>query len=473
MLDGPFGNVVIPHSSPERAGAGSDSAARARRPAHSGAEAVGPTVPDPGAPGQVSVGLRTRLGSPRRLDLQSPGARHRAHRATTQRRNDKDRMTPLKSRLLDDYVSPKILFGPSGSAASRPAAEALRRDPRYQRLSARLAAAGFFEPAPAAYAARIALLLAVFAAAFAALLRAPAWPARIACWAAIGFALVQGGFVSHEATHGAISKRPIVAQAVGQCFQTLLVGLAFSYFWRSHELHHFHVNEEGYDPDTVSGLLSVFPSSALQKRGLGRLTTRLQHVLVVVLSPAWGVGLKWDSLTYVLRNPKKTRIDQVALALHAALWFGLGSWCVGPAAAIVNYLGWLAFAGVYMFLVIPWNHVGKRQIHDGASLPFLEQQLATTRNLGTSFVMDFLLMGQNCHVEHHLFPSVPAARLGRGRRILREFCREEGLPYREHGYLEGMGEALRHLAAIARGSALLAQTDPLGASPPGSTSTAS
>jgi fatty acid desaturase len=359
-------------------------------------------------------------------------------------------MTPHKSRLLDDYRSPKILFGASSSAASRPAAEALARDPRYRRLRERLAAAGFFEPAPLAYAARIGLSLGVFAAAFAALLGDPGWPLRIACWAAIGFALVQGGFLSHEATHGAISRKKVVIHAVGQCFQTVLVGLAFSYFWRSHELHHYHVNEDRLDPDTESDLISVFPSSARRKRGLGRLATGLQHVLVVLLCPMWGIGLKWDSWTYVRRNPRKTRVDQIGLALHAALWLGLQGFCVGLADAAVNYLGWLAFASVYMFLVIPFNHVGKAQIHDGAAISFLEQQLSTTRNLGTSFLMDFFLMGQNCHIEHHLFPSVPITRLGRGRRVLRAFCEEEGLPYREHSYAEAMGEALRHLAAVAR-----------------------
>ncbi|NUQ78665.1 MAG: acyl-CoA desaturase, partial [Polyangiaceae bacterium] len=278
----------------------------------------------------------------------------------------------------------------------------------------------------------------------------PAWPARVACWAAIGFALVQGGFISHEAAHGAISKRRLVGEVVGQCFQTLLVGLAFSYFRRSHALHHAHVNEDGLDPDAESDLLSVFPASARRKRGLGRLTTRFQHVLVVLLCPTWGLGLKWDALTYVLRNPGRTRVDQVALALHALLWLGVCGWVLGPVDALVNYLGWLGFASVYMFLVIPFNHVGKPQIEDGERVSFLEQQIATTRNLRTSFLVDIVSMGQSCHVEHHLFPSVPTTRLGRGRQVLRDFCREEGLPYREYRYVEAMGEALRHLARVAR-----------------------
>ena len=271
-------------------------------------------------------------------------------------------MTPDKSRLLDDFVSDKILFGRSKTDASRAAGEALRNDLRYRRLRERLTKTGFFEPAPLAYAVKIAALLAVFVASFATLLTDPGWAARVLCWAATGFVLVQGGFVSHEATHGAVSRSPRVTQAVGQCFQTLLVGLAFSYFWRSHELHHFHVNEEDRDPDTQSDLLSVFASAAREKRGIGRFLTRFQHVFIVLLSPAWGVGLKWDALTYVLRNPKKTRLDQGMLLLHGILWAGLASVFLGPLDALVNYAGWLACASVYMFLVIPFNHIGTRKI---------------------------------------------------------------------------------------------------------------
>ncbi|AUX43961.1 hypothetical protein SOCE26_054180 [Sorangium cellulosum] len=361
-------------------------------------------------------------------------------------------MTPHKARVLDSYVSAKILAGPSASAASRPAAEALRGDVRYQRLRARLEAAGLLEAAGWSYTWRVALIAALFAAAFALLCSAPAAPLRLAALAVIGFALVQGGFLSHEAMHGAISRRPAVIQAIGQTFDTLLVGLAFSYFRRSHELHHFHCNEIGLDPDTQSSLWSVAERPALEKRGLGALATRHQAVLIPLLAPLWGLQLKWDSMAYVARNLRRTRLDQLALLLHAALWFGVLPWFVGFGAALVDYLGWLAVASVYMFLVIPINHVARANHAEGDGVPFLDQQVLSTRNIRSSPRLDFFFMGQNSHIEHHLFPQIPASRLRLARPIVREVCIEEGLPYEERGLREAFTEVfarLNHLGRLA------------------------
>jgi fatty acid desaturase len=346
-------------------------------------------------------------------------------------------MNRPKALVLDHFRSPKIA-----------APKALRHDARYVRLRRRLAEAGFFAPAPWAYAWRIALCLGGFAIAFALLCKAPGAMARIACFAAIGFVLVQGCFIAHEASHGSVSRRPWLAEAIGQLFDTLLVGFSYSYFRRGHELHHFHCNEERVDPDTQSTLFSVFESSARDKRGLGRWVTRYQYLLIPLLYPTWALAMKWDALTYVVRNRRQTRIDQLALMAHLALWFGVATWQLGFVSALANYLGWSACAGIYLGLVIPPNHVGLPPLADDA-MPYLEQQLATTRNLPSSALRDFLFMAVNNHVEHHLFPWVPGCRLRRGREALRAFCKEEGLPYCEEDYLAATAGVFRHFRKMA------------------------
>jgi fatty acid desaturase len=355
-----------------------------------------------------------------------------------------------KARILDHFASPRIEPGATPCLPSRQAMEALEADPRYQRLQERLEAAGFFAPVRGEYAVRIAAFVGVFAGAFAVLLAAPGWPVRLLAWAAIGFVLVQGCFLAHEAMHNAVSRRPAVRQAVGQFFDSFLVGFPFSYFCRSHELHHFHCNEESIDPDGQSALFSVFEASAHSKRGLGRLVTRFQHVLIPLLYPVWALAMQWDGLTYVLRNRRKTRLDQLALALHLLLWFGVAPLFIGFLPALVNYLGRSVFAGLYLGIVIPVNHVARPSLSAGTDLPFLDQQVACTRNLGDSPTMDFLFMGLNNHVEHHLFPWVPTSRLRRGRAVLRAFCTEEGLAYHEQSFATATADVLRHFARVAR-----------------------
>jgi len=354
-----------------------------------------------------------------------------------------------KARTLDHFASPRIAAGVSPAGPSPDCLAGLRSDARYERLRRRLEAAGFFAPVTWQPAARAVAFLAVFVAAFGALLRRPAWPIEIGCWLAIGFVLVQGCFLAHEAMHGAVSRRPALTRLVGHLFDTVLVGFSFSYFCRSHELHHFHCNEAAADPDTQSTLFSVFESSAREKRGLGVLMTRWQHVLIPIFFPLWALTMQWDALTYVARNPRRTRWDQLALLLHVGLWFVLPACFVGIGGAVINYLARSAVAGVYLGVVIPVNHLGRRA--HGAEAPgFLEHQLSSTRNLGGSPMMDFLFMGLNSHIEHHLFPSVPTGRLRRGRPVTRAFCSEEGLPYHEQSFGAAVSDVAGHLAGVAR-----------------------
>jgi fatty acid desaturase len=356
----------------------------------------------------------------------------------------------IKAQLLDSFASPRIAPGRAPAGPSDLTRAALESDPRYGRLRDQLAQAGFFERATAEQAVRGTIFFVAIAAAFVLLLRAPGIGVRIGCWAALGFFLVQGCFLAHEAMHGAIAGPRSMQRLVGHLFDTVLVGFSFSYFCRSHELHHFHCNEEATDPDTQSSLFSVFEASARQKAGLGWLFTRLQHALIPIFYPIWALTLSWDGLTYVVRNGRKTRGDQWALGIHLLLWFAVAPFFIGWSAALINYLGRSVFAGLYLATVIPVNHIGRRAIAPDLQLPLLDQQVACTRNLGTSRWMDFFFMGVNCHVEHHLFPWAPTARLGRGRAVLRAFCRAEGLPYHEQRFWPAVRDVMLHFAGMAR-----------------------
>lgn len=360
-------------------------------------------------------------------------------------------MNKAKADLLDHFQSPRLGFDEDEGGARGHAPPELIADERYQRLRRRLKEVGFFEPAPGQYAVRAALSLACTLGSYAVLLWAnPSWPARVACFFLAGFGLVQGTFIAHEAKHGSVSRRLWLAEATGQIFNSFLVGFSFSYFGRGHDLHHLHCNEADVDPDTLSTLFSVFPSEAAKKRGLGRLISRFQGFFIPALYPTWTLAMKWDGLTYVARNLSKTRADQLAMALHLLFWLGLPSLWLPFSTVFVNYLGWSFFAGLYLAIAIPPNHVGRPVVNDGRAVDFLSQQIVTTRNLPSSPLIDYLMMNVNNHIEHHLFPWAPGGRLRRGRAIVRAFCVEEGLPYHERPFFAGLADVMAHLARMAK-----------------------
>jgi len=57
--------------------------------------------------------------------------------------------------------------------------------------------------------------------------------------------------------------------------------------------------------------------------------------------------------------------------------------------------------------------------------------------------------GINNHIEHHLFPSVPTARLRTARTITRAFCRRHGVPYREMSWRAAAREVTQHFRAMS------------------------
>lgn len=354
-------------------------------------------------------------------------------------------MNRYKADVLDHFVSAK---------ASRDARAALRDDPVYRELKSRLDAIGFFAPAPWDYAWRVALALAIGAAGWAAIVAGAWWTVALGV-IAVGIAMVQWSFLAHDAGHGALAKRPWLVELVGQTHSSLLSGFSFTYFRRSHDLHHFHTNEQELDPDCLSDLFSVEAWSAERKTGIGRWMTRYQAVLMPLLFPMWALAMKWDGLCFLARHPARCWRDVTAIALHVALWLVVPIAIAGPVVGIVAYLGANAIAGIYLGVVTPMNHQATTYLGAAHTLSFVEHQLATCRNIRSparpiGWLFDYLFVGLNRQIEHHLFPWAPVSRLPAGARVVRALCRERGLPYNEMSYRAAVAELVHHFARVGR-----------------------
>jgi fatty acid desaturase len=283
------------------------------------------------------------------------------------------------------------------------------------------------------------------------LLSADALATRVAVSALIGVMAVQASFLVHEAAHGAVSRRPWLVELIGQLGDTVLVGYDFAYFRRSHDLHHFHTNEPATDPDGLSDLFSVNPWSVAQKTGLRRFITRHQGILIPVLYALWAFAMKWDGLTFVVRNRRRLRLDAGMLLVHVAVWLVLPALVMGPGQALSSYLVWNVVAGLYLGVIIPVNHVGMPTVALDDDPDFLTQQVRGSRNLaGPRRLYDWIFIGLNRQIEHHLFPFVPGPRLHLGRDAVRRFCAAQGLPYHETRYLPATQAVYRHLFAMGR-----------------------
>src|SRR5262245_47230460 len=324
-----------------------------------------------------------------------------------------------------------------------------RSEELHRALVAQLSTAGCFRPAPLRSAAYGAFILACYGAGYATLLTAPGPVVRALAIVVLAFASVHAGFLAHEAGHGALTRSRRVAGLVGQVFNTLLTALCYSYFSHIHRAHHPHCNERSRDPDMQSGFFSLYAESAREKTGFGALVSRHQAVLIWVLVWLQGFTLKIDSLQFLRRNARTTRIDQAVVAAHFALWFVPPVLLLGLPAALLNYAAMTLLIGPYLGTIFLINHIGTRVIEPDEKLSHFEHEISVTRNLGASRLHDFFFGGLNNHIEHHLFPSMPTARLRGARRITREFCRRHGIVYREMSWLAAAAEVAGHFKAMS------------------------
>jgi fatty acid desaturase len=325
----------------------------------------------------------------------------------------------------------------------------VRGEPLHRLLLRELSDAGCLRSATWQSLGYAAFVFVGYFGAYAVLIGDPGLVVRAGALMGAAFFSVQAGFLAHEAGHGALTRKRGLATLLAHVFHTFASGFSSSYFRHIHALHHAHCNDRGRDPDMQSRFVSMYRQSAAAKTGIGKLISRQQAVLVWFLIGLQGFTLKLDGIVYVRRNLCSTRADQAFLILHFALWLLLPALALSAVDALLNYALVTVFIGFYTGSIFIVNHVGTRVIEPHEPISLLRQELAVTRNLGCSRLHDVVFGGVNNHIEHHLFPSMPMARLREARRITRDFCRRHGLAYREVTWLEAAREATRHFKAMS------------------------
>ncbi|CAK0825780.1 unnamed protein product [Prorocentrum cordatum] len=80
-------------------------------------------------------------------------------------------------------------------------------------------------------------------------------------------------------------------------------------------------------------------------------------------------------------------------------------------------------------------------------------QLRTTMNVATPEWLDWVHIGLQFQIEHHLFPRLPRHNLRKARELVKAICKKHDIHYHEPGFFEGnveMWRALRDAAMEAR-----------------------
>ena len=196
----------------------------------------------------------------------------------------------------------------------------------------------------------------------------PAWY----CFAVNVLALHISGTVIHDASHNSGHSNRIVNAILGHT-SALMLGFAFPVFTRVHLQHHANVNDPDNDPDhfvSTGGPLWMIAARFFYheifffKRRLWRkyellewFLSRLFLVALVIL------GIQYDFINYIMN-----------------FWFV-------PALVVGIALG-------LFFDYLPHR-------------PFKERDRWKNARVYPGAILNLLILGQNYHLVHHLWPSIP------------------------------------------------------------------
>jgi fatty acid desaturase len=332
--------------------------------------------------------------------------------------------------------------------AGQPAPRA-RRGSDFAEVSRRVKDAGLLARRPGYYAVKIALTAGLLVAGWAAfLLLGRSWW-QLMTAVVLGVLFTQVAFLGHDAGHKQILRTGRGSYVLGLLHGNLAVGLSFGWWMDKHNRHHAHPNQEGSDPDIGTGAMVFIPGQA-RRRWIGRLLTRAQAYYFFPLLLLEGLNLHVAGLLALRERPPGRRaVEALLLAAHLAGYLVLVFVVLSPVQALAFVAVQQGVFGLYMGCSFAPNHKGMPILAPEDNLDYLRRQVLTSRNVRGGWLVDTVLGGLNYQIEHHLFPSMPRPSLRRAQRVVRQFCHERRIPYREDSLLGSYREALRHMHAVS------------------------
>ncbi|WP_211588819.1 fatty acid desaturase family protein [Allorhizocola rhizosphaerae] len=317
----------------------------------------------------------------------------------------------------------------------------------FARLSERVRAAGLLGGRARYYACRIGLVAAAYVGAWAVfVLLGDSWYQMIVAFA-LAVVFAQVALVAHDLAHRQVFKSRRRAEIAGLIAGNLGIGMSYGWWMDKHTRHHANPNHPDDDPDVAPDILVWSTEQARASRGIPRFMGRIQAYLFFPLLLLEGINLHVASVRALRRRRIRHRgTELVLLATHLLAYSALvfGTLPIGKALLFVAIHQ--GVFGLYLGCTFAPNHKGMPM--PGENLDFLRKQVLTSRDVTGGRIVDVVLGGLNHQIEHHLFPSMAAPNLRRAKPIVRDFCAEIGVPYREAGLVSSYKMALKHLHRV-------------------------
>lgn len=267
-----------------------------------------------------------------------------------------------------------------------------------------------------------------------------------------GMLTAQYGFIAHELAHNQVFEDHRANTWVGMVLANLFAGLSFGFWLQKHNRHHGKPNMVDSDPDIDLRVLAFSTEQKFQKPSAERMLTRNQGWLFPILVFLTSFDLLLDSFKSLGRKSGRGAEHRflegamliVRLLTPVAIYLIFLPLWVAPIA----WLTYMLSFGFFLGTAFAVNHIGMPLVERGSRIGFMERQVLTSRNITPSVLKDTFLGGLNYQIEHHLFPSMSRPNLPKVRPIVKAFCLEKGIAYKEMGLFSGFGEVIGYLNKV-------------------------
>ncbi len=262
--------------------------------------------------------------------------------------------------------------------------------------------------------------------------------------------LVQAGMLAHDLSHLQVFKSHQMNRFVGTLVWCFIAGISESKWYEKHNAHHANVNHVGLDPDL--DIPFMFSEEQVETKSWfeRKLILPYQHILFWLALPFVYLNIVRYSIIYLISKPTPAHLGELALILLHFTWALIIPLLVLPTgAALVFFFTHVLFGGLYLSLVFAPNHKGEEVIAGEQRATWLNQ-ITSSRNIRPSPFIFFAFGGLNFQIEHHLFPNMPRLNYWQAYTMVKDFCREQAIPYNETSWWGSLREIYFTLRETAR-----------------------
>mmetsp|Transcript_50538 Transcript_50538/g.159105 ORF Transcript_50538/g.159105 Transcript_50538/m.159105 type:complete len:556 (+) Transcript_50538:122-1789(+) len=273
--------------------------------------------------------------------------------------------------------------------------------------------------------------------------------------------------IGHDLGHSGVTHVFWLDHMIGSSLAALM-GISTCWWKRNHNTHHVVCNSVEHDPDIQHmPLLAVTPwifekpfwSTYYAKRvamdAAARFLVGHQPILFYPVMMVARFNLYAQSWIQLL---SKERVHYRYLEMCALVFYKV--WVLGVALSMPSWsqtVGWLlvshAVAGI-LHVQIVISHWAMETYHGHAYNDDKDEwyitQMKTTMNVATPPLLDWVHIGLQFQIEHHLFPRLPRHNLRKARDLVKAVCQKHGIHYHEPGFFQANLETMQVLLSTAR-----------------------